>query len=222
MYNWNPQGIADLATELSKIGNEYRSIMAGIYRAFNNIGVESQWTGKNYNRIADIFNQTKATFEGWAEYLQVDAPKIIFYDVAVNYSKAGEASEEIYFSIALNSDEIQNVENTTEHADGSQRIEPNTVRAIVSRDISQNFEIANEKLRQYYNQFNELAELEGEAAVVEIQNQLDDILKKAQNIVMAFGDDVGDVIEKSIQNIELTNEETINMARQLEAILTSK
>lgn len=217
--NWEPQNVADLATQLSRIGNEYRSAVAEIYRSFNNIGLESQWVGKNYNAIANqILNASINTFQGWADYLQITIPRTV-YEIAEVQAETGGGS--VSFSLAPNSTEIQSIQETQEKGDGSQILEPNTVRSVLSGSIATSCEIATAKLQDFYNQFQELGTLNDNAAILEMYNELESILQSNRALLTEFQDQVSETVERSIQNTELTNEETINIANRLSSIINS-
>ena len=51
--NWEPQSVADIATALSRIGDNFRSSIAQLFSSFNQLGQGQQWVGKNYNIIAN-------------------------------------------------------------------------------------------------------------------------------------------------------------------------
>ena len=194
--NWEPQSVADLATQLSRIGNDYRSAIADVYSAFNSIGLEQKWVGKNFNIIAnEILNTSRSTFEGWSDYLQVTVPRTV-YQIAEMQAERGGGS--VSFSLTPNSVEISNVENTEEKADGSQRLDATAVRATLNGVIPTNCQTASTRLQDYYGQFQELGTLNGNAAILEIYKELDSILGKTRQILETFQDQVNETAEKSI------------------------
>lgn len=214
---WEPQSVADLAAELSRIGDQYRTFIAEIYSTFNNIGTEEKWVGKNYNTIANqILNASKSTFENWADYLQVTIPNTV-YEIAERQAEIGGGS--VYFSLTPNSTEIKMIDETLEKADGSQKLDPNTVKSIVSNDIPAICEEASSKLQNYYNQFQELGTLNNNAAILEMYNQLDAIITQNKAVLSEFQGQVNEAVERTIQNTVLTNEETVRIASRLSEIL---
>lgn len=217
--NWEPQNVADLATQLSRIGNEYRSAISDLYSSFNNIGLESQWVGKNYNTIANqILNAAVNTFQGWADYLQITIPRTV-YEIAEAQAETGGGT--VSFSLAPNSAEIKMIQETQEKGDGSQILEPNTVRSILNSNIATDCEMATSKLQDFYNQFEELGTLNDNAAILEMYNQLDSILQGNRSLLTEFQEQVNETVERTIQNTELTNEETVQIASRLSSIINS-
>lgn len=215
--NWEPQAVADLATTLSGVGNEYRMAIADIYRSFNNIGMEQQWVGKNYNIIAnDILNQTKPTFDGWADYLQVEIPQTIC-QIAGEQSEQGGGS--ISCMLTPNGAEIQSVQETVEKSDGSQILEPSVVRGVMSGPIASNCENATIKLQDYYNRFQDLGTLNQNAAILGMYEEIESILGKSRSVLQYFQEQMSSNVESSIQNTEVANEQTIEIANRLASIL---
>lgn len=61
---WEPQSVADIATALSRIGDNFRSSISQLYSSFNQLGQGQQWVGKNYNIIANtMMNASIPSFE---------------------------------------------------------------------------------------------------------------------------------------------------------------
>lgn len=214
---WEPQSVADLAAQLSRIGNEYRYAVADIYSTFNNIGLEQKWTGKNYNVIANnLLNSSIGVFEEWSNYLQITIPQAV-YEIAERQAEIGGGS--VSFSLTQNGTEIQAIQETVEKADGSQALEPDAVRSVLNGSIPTNCQTAEARLHDYYAQFQELGTLSGNAAILEMYNELDSILSKNRAILNTFQEQVSETAEKSIQNTEMTNEETIQMANRISTII---
>lgn len=217
IINWEPQAVADLATTLSGVGNEYRMEIADIYKSFSNIGIEQQWVGKNYNIIAnDVLNQAKQSFDGWADYLQIEVPQTI-YRIAEAQAEQGGGS--VSFSLVPNGAEIQCVPETIAKADGSQIIEPSTVRAIINGPIASACENATIRLQDYYNRFQDLGTLNQNAAILGMYQELESILNKSRSILQYFQEQINNSVESSIQNTEVANEQTIEIANRLASIL---
>lgn len=80
--NWEPQSVADIATALSRIGDNFRSSIAQLFSSFNQLGQGQQWVGKNYNIIANtMMNASIPSFENWSDYLQTTIPQTV-YEIA--------------------------------------------------------------------------------------------------------------------------------------------
>ena len=213
---WQPQEVANLAERLSKVGNEYRMAIADAYAAFNALGQGNKWIGKNYNVIArELLNASMSKFEAWSGRLQVEIPTII-YNIAEQQSQGGSIS----FSLTPNGLDISAVQETIEKADGSQAIEPSYVRSTLSGDIYTDFERAISSLNDYYNRFMDLGTLKYNAAIEGLYIELEsEIIPSSKSVVNLFKEQLGEIVEKTIQQIELTNEETIEMARNLRSAL---
>lgn len=215
--NWEPQSVADIATALSRIGDNFRSSIAQIYSSFNNLGLNQKWVGKNFNIIANnMMNASVPSFESWSNYLQTTIPQTVF-DIAQEEANAGEGS--VSYSLTQNSDEIQYINETLEKSDGSQILEPDSVRFEINNTLPGQCEEAFSTLQFYYNQFEELGTLNENAAMLTIYNELDSILNKCKTVLQYFQDETQGAVEKSVQKTELTNQEAIELANRLASTL---
>lgn len=215
--NWEPQSVADIATALSRLGDNFRSAISQIYLSFNQLGQSQKWVGKNYNIIAsNMFNSTLPSFENWCDYLQITIPKTV-YQIASRQAEVGGGSVSYY--LTQNSDEIRTIEETIEKADGSQILEPESVRSEVNNTLPIHCEDALSRLRFYYSQFEELGTLNQNAAMLQIYNELDSILNKCTSILQTFQQETTTAVEKSVQKTELTNQEAVTLAQKLASAL---
>ena len=150
--NWEPQNVANLAEQLSRIANEYREKISEIYNTYNRIGQNELWTGINYNTIAnDIFNVSRSTFSEWADYIQFTVPEQI-YQIAKSQSSNGMVEFYVYESNV----DIKAIENSEEKSDGSFKLSMNEAQNIILNDLAELCDDANNKLQAYINQFEEL------------------------------------------------------------------
>ena len=209
--NWEPQNVANLAEQLSRIANEYREIISDIYINYNRIGQNELWTGINYNTIAnDMFNVSRTTFSEWADYMQFTIPEQI-YQIAQSQSSNGV----IEFSIYEASADIRAIENSEEKIDGSFKLRMNEVQKIISNDLMELCDEANNKLQAYINQFEELKSIDGNAAIYLIYDKLEGIIDTNKSILKSFIRETSDAVEKTFNNIKYTEEETIRMAERI-------
>lgn len=219
IISWDPQCVANLAQELSKIGNEYRSAIAQIYYSFNCLGINRKWIGKNFNFIANnILNSSKNTFEEWANYLQITIPETIF---SIAQAQAENGGGSVYFAIYQNSDEIRTIEDTFESEDGRFIIDIESVKKEINVNFMENCNLAIIKLQNYYSQFEELETLNENIAIKIMYEQLDEILEKNKKILQTFQENAQNAIEISIQKVEFVNFETQKMVDELFSILRS-
>lgn len=213
--NWEPQSVANLAENLSKIANEYRTIISEIYSNYNSIGVNSLWTGENYNTIAnDIFNTSRSTFIEWADYIQYKIPELL-YEIAKTQSKNGI----IEFFLYEASDEIKAIENTQEKNDGSFVLQMTEAQKIVNSYLNELCNEANKKLQIYLTQFEELKSMDENAAVYVIHEKLEGIIDRNKSVLKSFITEIEMAVEKTFNNIRYTNEETIRMAERITNII---
>lgn len=215
--NWEPQSVADIATALSRLGDNFRSSISQLYLSFNQLGQSQKWVGKNYNIIAStMFNATIQSLESWSDYLQTTIPQTV-YQIANRQAEVGGGSVSYY--LTQNSDEIRFIEETIEKSDGSQILEPEAVRSEINSTLPSQCEDAFSKLQFYYSQFEELGTLNQNAAMLQIYNELDSILSKCRNILQTFQQETQTAVEKSIQKTELTNQEAVTLANKLASAL---
>ena len=215
--NWEPQSVADIATALSRLGDNFRSSISQLYLSFNQLGQSQKWVGKNYNIIAStMFNATIQSLENWSNYLQITIPQTV-YQIASRQAEVGGGS--VSYSLSQNSDEIRFVEETIEKSDGSQILEPEAVRAEINSTLPSQCEDALSKLQFYYSQFEELGTLNQNSAMLQIYNELDSILSKCKTILQTFQQETQTAVEKSIQKTELTNQEAVSLANKLASAL---
>lgn len=215
--NWEPQSVADIATALSRIGDNFRSSIAQIYTSFNQLGLEQRWVGKNYNIIVNnMMNTSVPAFESWSNYLQTTIPQTV-YQIAQQQAEAGGGS--VSYSLTQNSDEIKYIDETVEKSDGSQILEPDAVRSEINNTLPGQCEEALSTLQFYYSQFEELGTLNGNSAMLTIYNELDSILNKCKNVLQSFQEETQGAVEKSVQKTELTNQEAVELANRLSSTL---
>ena len=216
--NWEPQNVANLAEQLSRIANEYREIISDIYINYNRIGQNELWTGINYNTIAnDMFNVSRTTFSEWADYMQFTIPEQI-YQIAQSQSSNGV----IEFSIYEASADIRAIENSEEKSDGSFKLRMNEVQNIISNDLMELCDEANNKLQAYINQFEELKSIDGNAAIYLIYDKLEGIIDTNKSILKSFIRETSDAVEKTFNNIKYTEEETIRMAERITDMINNQ
>ena len=79
--------------------------------------------------------------------------------------------------------------------------------------------MAQTKLQEYYNQFEELGTLHENSGIMLLYEQLEEILSKNKKILQVFQENVQNTIEMSIKKVELTNYETQQMVDNLFSIL---
>ena len=212
---WSPQKVADLAVQLSFTGEEYRLCISQIYNIYNQLGLNQTWTGKNYNRVAiEVFNNTLPKFQEWADYIQLEIPQTIC-TIAQEQSQGGVVT----FNLSQPNASINSVQLTEEPIDGSQRINISTVRNEITNTLPANFDSANNKLQEYYTKFEALENLRGNQAISNIFIELENIIGQCRAILNAFNSTIQDSVEKTVQSIELTDEETTNIANNLRSIL---
>ena len=215
--NWEPQSVADIATALSRIGDSFRSSIAQLYFSFNQLGLNQKWVGKNYNIIANtMLNACISSFEEWSDYLQVTIPQSV-YEIANNQAAVGGGS--VSYSPSANSDDIKYIDETIEKSDGSQILEPDAVRNEINSNLPSQCENALSNLQFYYDQFEELGTLNQNSAMLTIYNQLDSILSACKNVLQSFQNETQSAVEKSVQNTEMTNQDTVELANRLASSL---
>lgn len=214
---WEPQSVADLASALSRIGNDYRTAIADLYNSFNNLGTEQKWVGRNFNVVAnEVLNNAIGKFENWSNYLQVTIPQTVA-DIAEAQAEVGGGS--VGFSLTPNSTEIKRIQETVEKADGSQILDTEVVRNEINNNLPSNSEFAMARLQDYYAQFEELGTLDGNAAILDMYHELDSILDGCRRILQEFQDTAQNTVEKSVQRTELTNEEAREIAGRISTLV---
>jgi len=78
----------------------------------------------------------------------------------------------------------------------------------------------SEILNNYLTQFEELASIEQNQAIKDISIRLsEEILPKTRRLIEQFSQEATDAVEKSIQNVEITDEETRQMAARIASIV---
>lgn len=214
--NWEPQSVADLGVQLSRLGSEYRSSIADMYNEFNSIGANQYWVGHNFNVIANnTFNASKGNFDSWADYMQITVPQTICNIAEAQKSQNGS----IYYSLEPVGTEIKRIEETVEKADGSQKLSAETVRNIVNGSLPNYCGTITEILNRYLAQFEELGTLNNNNAIRTMAEELQEILAKTRQLIETFSQESTDAVEKSIQGTELTDEETRQMASRIANIV---
>ena len=214
---WEPQSVADIATALSRIGDNFRSSIAQLFSSFNQLGQGQQWVGKNYNIIANtMMNASIPSFENWSDYLQTTIPQTV-YEIANQQAAVGGGS--VSYSPSQNSDSIKSIDETVEKSDGSQILEPDAVRNEINNNLPNQCEDAFSKLQFYYSQFEELGTLNGNAAMLTIYNDLDSILNSCRKVLESFQTETQSAVEKSVQKTEMTNQDTVDLANRLASSL---
>lgn len=215
--NWKPQEVADLATSLSRLGNEYRMSIANVYGEYNNMGLEQRWVGHNYNIIAeDVLNRSQPTFENWSNYLQVEIPQTML-SIAEEQANVGGGS--VSGSICPNGAEIRLVQSTIDKGDGSQIIEPDYVRSKINGAIAGDCENAINILQRYHSEFQNMGTLDQNAAIYEMYQNLEEILANCKGLLNMFREEMSSRVEDSVRLVEVTDEETIQIANKIEAML---
>lgn len=209
--NWEPQNVANLAEQLSKIANDYREKISEIYGGYSSIGQNELWTGINYNTIAnDIFNVSRSTFSEWADYIQFTIPEQI-YQIAKSQSSNGIIEFYLYEANV----DIKAVENTEEKVDGSFKLNMYEVQKVISNTLTELCDDANNILQAYINQFEELKSIEDNAAIYFIYEKLEGIIDTNKSLLKSFIIETSDAVEKTFNNIKYTDEETIRMAEKI-------
>lgn len=209
--NWEPQNVANLAEQLSKIANDYREKISEIYGGYSSIGKNELWTGINYNTIAnDIFNVSRSTFSEWADYIQFTIPEQI-YQIAKSQSSNGIIEFYLYEANV----DIKAVENTEEKVDGSFKLNMYEVQKVISNTLTELCDDANNILQAYINQFEELKSIEDNAAIYFIYEKLEGIIDTNKSLLKSFIIETSDAVEKTFNNIKYTDEETIRMAEKI-------
>lgn len=215
--NWEPQSVADLAKQLSKIANEYRERVADIYSSYNNIGINELWTGSNYNTIAnDIFNVSRSKFTEWADYIQFNIPELL-YQIAKKQSSNGIVD---FFMYESNTD-IKAIENSEEKGDGSFKLNMKEVQNIISKDLIELCDDANNILQTYITQFEELKSIDENAAIYLAYEKIEGIVSMNKSILKSFVLEIDNAVEKTFNNIKYTDEETIRMAERITNIVNN-
>lgn len=214
---WEPQSVADIATQLSRIGNDFRVAVSEAYKSFNSIGTNRNWVGANFNAIADnMFNPCISTFNAWAEYIQTTVPNTV-YQIAQMQAQTGGGSVSV--SLTPASEDIRPIEDTEVRSDGSQILEAEVVRNEVNNKLQTECDQANNVLKSYYSQFENLGTLDGNAAIQTIYNELQGILSKCERVLSSFQNEARDAVEKSVSKTEATNEDTVRMASEIQNII---
>ena len=214
-FVWNPQDIANLAIELSRIACEYRSVISRIYNKFGKLGLEGYWIGKNYNIIAtEVMNNSRAAFIDWVDYIQYIVPQVIY---SVAKLEAGGGALDFY--LYQGDEEIRRIEETTETLDGKIKINISMVKDVVNEDIFFECENAKNKLVEYCRQFEELEFLYSSPEILEIYKQLESISNRNIDMLQIFQENLKWMVETSISKIEITEEETLNISKKISTII---
>ncbi len=214
--NWEPQQVADLGVRLSRIGSEYRTTIADMYNEVNSIGVNQLWVGRNYNVVvAGIFNRTMGLFEEWSNYMQLIVPQTVCGIAETQKSSSGV----IDYSLTNVEVEIKRVEETEDKGDGSQKLNPSEVRNIINNSLPGYNTKVSEIVSNYLTQFEELSTIQHNNAIKDMSNELNEILVKTRNLIEQFSQEATEAVEKSIQNVEITDEETRQMAARIATIV---
>lgn len=214
--NWEPQQVADLGVRLSRFGSEYRTTIAEMYKEVNAIGVNQLWVGRNFNLVvAATFNRSLGLFEEWANYMQLVVPQTVCGIAETQKSASGV----IEYSLENVETEIKRVEETVDKGDGSQKLNPAEVRNVINNSIPGYGTRVSEIVSNYLTQFEELATIKQNKAIDEMANELNEILIKTKSLIEQFSQMATDGVEKTIQNVEVTDEETRQMAARIASIV---
>lgn len=214
--NWEPQQVADLGVQLSRIGAEYRATIAEMYSEVNGIGANQMWVGHNYNVVlAATFNRAMGVFEEWSNYMQMIVPQTVCGIAEAQKSESGVIS----YSLVQADVDIKRVEETEEKADGSQKLNPSEVRNIINNSLPSYNGKVSEIVSRYLSQFEELASIKQNKAIEDIANELNEILIKTSRLIEEFSQAATDGVEKTLQNVEYTDEQTRQMAARIASIV---
>lgn len=212
--NWEPQNVAYLAENLSKIGNEFRLTISNIYQEYNNIGIGGLWTGKDYNTIAkDVLNSSRSIFEEWSDFIQFTIPKEL-YEIAKMQSKDGL----IDFYLYKSSSDIKPIEYSTEKSDGSFTLKVNEVKSMINNTIIEYCQEADNQLQEYCRQFEELTSIDNNAAILIMYQKITEMIEWNRSVLKSFVQDLESTIDMIVQNIHYADEETIRMAKSISDI----
>lgn len=210
---WEPQKIADLATNLSRIGNEYRISIAQIYNSFNELGAQEKWVGKNYNALAtNQYNLVRSHFENWANALQLEIPQKL---ASIAEMQAADNGGIVSYSITSNSVEIKDITLTVEKADGTTIVDMNMVEQELKQNLPEYCEEANSKADEYFNQFFSIGCVKGNSAIDKAYTEIEGIIIKTKKTLYNFRCNAVDAIEKTADGINFTNEETTKIATNI-------
>jgi hypothetical protein len=187
-----------------------------MYNEVNSIGVNQLWVGRNYNVVvAGIFNRTMGLFEEWSNYMQLIVPQTVCGIAETQKSSSGV----IDYSLTNVEVEIKRVEETEDKGDGSQKLNPSEVRNIINNSLPGYNTKVSEIVSNYLTQFEELSTIQHNNAIKDMSNELNEILVKTRNLIEQFSQEATEAVEKSIQNVEITDEETRQMAARIATIV---
>ena len=213
----DPQLIAYLATNLSRIANEYETKVAGIYKTFNYLGIEKKWTGKNYNFIAvNIFNSSKYAIEEWIEYLQTTIPMQI-YEIALMLQDEKTAGQ-LEFSIYKSTEDIKYIDETEETGDGAFKMNIESSRAEIRDSIGSYCIQSNNLLDDYKTQIEQLIALGQQINIEKLLEEVYEVLYKNKSFVKLMQSSLQEIFEKTEKEIYMTEQEAIDLAGSLQNI----
>ena len=212
--NWSNQAIADFACELSNAGSVYRDAIGEVFRCVNELGVSENWTGKNFNTVEEAMNGVLGNFRSTANQLVNEIPTQICVIGEIQAENGGGTIGHINFGEDIDG-VINEVQPTQQPADGSQRIEPTVARDVINSKLPGFCDEANNAISKYFDLMDGFPYTQYDEGIAAAQQRVGEALNNTRNFLSNFQNDIRDVAEKSIQNIELTNDEAIRIAQQL-------
>lgn len=214
MIEWKNEEIAQLARNLASKGTQYREAITNIYKSINSLGQKAIWTGSNYNVVAKAMNGVINNFRSNSVYLQQTIPQTIYNIAASQAANGGGELPGMYFH--SDSENILPVEETVVNSSGDQKINIDSVKETIARDFNSYCESAFAVIGEYYDTFGQVSSISTDAAIQYMYEELNTILGNTRKYLQDFETEIHEVAGKSVQNIELTNEEAMNYARRLQ------
>ena len=214
MIEWKNEDIAYLARNLAAKGEQYKDAIAHIYKSIDNLGQKRTWTGSNFNVLAQEMNGVINNFRSNVVYLQQTIPQTIYNIAATQAANGGGSLPGMRFY--SDSESIIAVTETVVNQTGDQKIDIDSVRTTISRDFNGYCESALTVIGNYYDTFGQVSSISTDDAIRIMYEELNTILGNTRKYLQSFQTDIQNVADKSVKNIELTNEEALDYARRLQ------
>ena len=156
--NWSPDEAVQLARELNNYGTHYRNAVASLYNTFS-LELSNYWRGKNYNVVAEYFNEHYDEFNTITNSMCITIPSAI-QNIAALQAEDGLGAVSV-FSYEINDPTgvdsaigFNLIPMTEESADGSIILTEDVVRKYIDGNSEPSLIYYQEKMEEYMNSYS--------------------------------------------------------------------
>ncbi len=146
---WSPEEYAQLAQDLTKIGQVYEECVNAAAEAINSLGTSGAWTGYLFNQLIERFNEQKAQLDDDATMLTETIPTAIS-NQAQKQASANNGTVAPVSLAALSG--IINPSETEDDGTGKVYIDPTTVENGINNFV-ENLNNASTNAKKYKELF---------------------------------------------------------------------